>query len=473
MPGPSAPTWRLWFSRHGPYDGTGNGEQPITGNAGANRLVGGAGNDSLSGGAGDDTLDGGTGNDTLAGDAGDDTYLVASGADLAREEAGAGTDRVISTLSFILPNNIERLELTGTAAASGTGNALANLLLGNAAANWLSGLGGDDSLSGGAGNDTLDGGAGSNTLEGGLGNDTYGVGSAGDMLVEAANGGTDLVMATIDWTLGANLESLTLTGTAGISGTGNILNNIILGNAGANALSGGEGDDSLAGGAGNDTLAGGAGRDTLGGNLGDDTYLIDFAIDVLIESTGQGTDLVIASLSWTLGANFEDLTLAGSNGSSGTGNTLANHLTGNAGANLLSGGDGADTLAGGLGADTLVGGSGADLLTGGGGADAFRFLRPIEDGDIIADFDGTADRLEFSAAGFGAGLKLGMDLLAAGRLQLNEAGSAVGAVAQFVYGSVSHVLWWDANGTAAGGATQLAVLRDGTAISALDFVIIA
>ena len=66
-----------------------------------------------------------------------------------------------------------------------------------------------------------------------------------------------------------------------------------------------------------------------------------------------------------------------------------------------------------------------------------------------------------------------MDLLAAGRLQLNEAGSAVGAVAQFAYGSVSHVLWWDANGTAAGGATQLAVLRDGTAISALDFVIIA
>ena len=124
-----------------------------------------------------------------------------------REEAGAGTDRVISTLSFILPDNVERLELAGTAAASGTGNALANLLLGDATANWLSGLGGDDSLSGGAGNDTLDGGAGSNTLEGGLSNDTYGVGSAGDMLVEAANGGTDMVMATVDWTLGAQPRS--------------------------------------------------------------------------------------------------------------------------------------------------------------------------------------------------------------------------------------------------------------------------
>ena len=131
--------------------------------------------------------------------------------------------------------------------------------------------------------------------------------------------------------------------------------------------------------------------------------LVDSAMDVLIESTGQGTDLVIASLSWTLGANFEDLTLAGSNGLSGTGNTLANHLTGNAGANLLSGGDGADTLAGGLGADTLVGGGGADLLTGGGGADAFRFLRPIEGSDIIADFDGTADRLNSPLPASGPG----------------------------------------------------------------------
>ena len=107
--------------------------------------------------------------------------------------------------------------------------------------------------------------------------------SAVDVLVEAVGGGTDLVRAAVDWALGADLETLTLIGTAGLSGTGNALNNVILGNAGANLLSGGDGNDSLAGGEGNDTLVGGAGRDTLSGNLGDDTYLVDSATVTLIE----------------------------------------------------------------------------------------------------------------------------------------------------------------------------------------------
>ena len=80
---------------------------------------------------------------------------------------------------------------------------------------------------------------------------------------------------------------------------------------------------------------------------------------------------------------------------------------------------------------------------------------------------------KFSAAGFGAGLRAGMDLLVAGRLQLNEAGTAVGTLAQFVYGTVSQILAWDSNGTGAGGMTQIALLRDGAGIAAGDFIIIA
>src|SRR5207249_3270847 len=101
---------------------------------------------------------------------------------------------------------------TGTTAINGTGNTLDNVLTGNSAANVLTGN---------AGNDTLDGGAGNDTLRGGTGNDTYVVDAAGDSVTENANEGTDAVQSAITYTLGSNLENLTLTGTNAINGTGN------------------------------------------------------------------------------------------------------------------------------------------------------------------------------------------------------------------------------------------------------------
>ena len=318
-------------------NGTGNDlNNVITGNIAANTLNGGAGNDTLDGGGGADTLIGGIGNDI---------YVVDAAADIVVEKAAEGTDTVQSTVSYTIGANVENLTLLGTAPINGTGNEINNVITGNIAAN---------TLTGGAGNDTLNGGGGADTLSGGLGNDVYIVDDVADVIIENAAEGTDTVQSTVSYTLGANLENLTLLGTAAINGTGNDLNNVITGNIAANTLTGG---------AGNDTLNGGGGADTLIGGLGDDVYGVDDAADVVVENAAEGTDRVQSTISYTLGANVENLTLLGTAAINGTGNALDNLLTGNAAANILTGGDGNDTLNGGGGADTLIGGLGNDVYS--------------------------------------------------------------------------------------------------------------
>ncbi|WP_293934135.1 calcium-binding protein [Iodobacter sp.] len=249
----------------------------LVGTSGNDNLVGDIGKDTLTGLAGDDVLNGGAGADTLLGGAGNDTYIVDNAGDVVTELAGEGADTVQSSLNWVLGNNLENLTLTGTAAINGTGNELANVLIGNAAANTLIGA---------AGNDTLDGGTGADKLLGGLGDDRYVVDVSGDVTTENANEGNDTVLASLAWTLGSNLENLTLTGTAAINGTGNVLNNILTGNTAANVLTGAEG---------NDTLLGGAGADTLNGGVGNDTYIFGRGdgSDTIIENdaTAKNTDI--------------------------------------------------------------------------------------------------------------------------------------------------------------------------------------
>jgi Ca2+-binding RTX toxin-like protein len=218
------------------------------------RLIvnGAGGNDTLYGDGGDDTLDGGAGADAMSGDIGDDIYIVAAAGDVTTENAGEGTDTLRSYIDGVLANNVERLELVGSA-ANGAGNALNNTLVGNSL---------DNMLNGGAGNDYMVGGGG---------NDVFVVAAAGDSTIENAGGGTDTVRSYINWTLGANVERLELQGSGNLNGTGNTLNNTLVGNSGNNSLNGGDGNDYMVGGAGNDTLTGGVGNDTLIGGAGSDS----------------------------------------------------------------------------------------------------------------------------------------------------------------------------------------------------------
>ncbi|MFT3954285.1 MAG: calcium-binding protein [Piscinibacter sp.] len=255
-----------------------DGNDRLNGNAGNDTLTGGNGVDTLDGGAGNDLLNGGAGSDLLRGGAGNDRYVVNAASDSIVELASGGTDSVTSTATVTLAVNVENLTLSGSAAIGGTGNAGINTITGNAAANLLRGMDGSDRLLGNAGNDTLDGGTGIDTLTGGAGNDVYIVDRASDVIFENANAGLDTVRSPTSRVLGANLENLVLTGSAGTSGTGNPQANVITGNAGANLLRGDSGNDTLIGGAGNDTLAGGYDSDTLTGGAGLDAFRFDTAI---------------------------------------------------------------------------------------------------------------------------------------------------------------------------------------------------
>ncbi len=232
----------------------------LSGSATNDVIRGLAGNDTLGGLGGNDQLDGGAGRDTMTGGAGDDVYLVDNTGDKVIEVAGQGIDSVISSVSYTLSAEVERLTLTGDA-IKGTGNALANVIYGNAAANVLNGQAGDDAMHGGAGDDL------------------YYVDTAGDLVIEGADAGWDIVRAGVDYTLTADVEELFIGG-AGRDGTGNALANTLHGSGSNNVLLGLAGDDIIRGGGGRDTIDGGDGADLLDGGVGKDTLTGGGARDV-------------------------------------------------------------------------------------------------------------------------------------------------------------------------------------------------
>ncbi|WKB51864.1 calcium-binding protein [Eleftheria terrae] len=249
------------------------------------------------------------GDDRMSGGLNDDTYRVNSNGDQVLEAAGEGQDTVVSRLYlYTLASQVETLVLDNTptqlvtapgggyqlvaAAVNGIGNELDNTLQGNDRNNSLAGEAGEDKLYGGAGLDTLDGGVGNDlldggagddvlndtggddTLVGGAGNDLYYIDSRADRIVEDGPlGGIDQVYAPFDYTLGANVENLSLLSVAGARlARGNALANVLHGNDFDNELDGLDGNDQLDGGAGQDRLDGGQGNDTLLGGAGSDLF---------------------------------------------------------------------------------------------------------------------------------------------------------------------------------------------------------
>jgi Ca2+-binding RTX toxin-like protein len=281
-----------------------------------------------------------------------------------------------NTVFRVIERAVSKYDIYGTSADETVkGTAGADRLGGLDGNDKLVGNRGKDVLYGGDGNDRLVGGKGTDELFGGRGSDVYVISDITDKVFEYAGQGKDTVLSWVDYTLTVNVENLTLKGRNSISGTGNSLDNLIVGNDQNNTLSGLAGDDTIKGKGGDDQISGGSGDDALIGGAGFD--YADYAnaaasVDVnLLTGTATGGDGIdtLSELEGIIGSEFSD-TLRGDN--------LVNTVLAGAGDDLVllaggkdyaEGGAGNDTLKGGTGADTLLGGSGADTINGQGGND--------------------------------------------------------------------------------------------------------
>ena len=417
----------------------------LIGTAGPNRLEGGAGADVLVGGVGADVMVGGDGSDIFGVEDPGDVVIETE----SRRDIG-GDDWVYAFVSATLPDNVENLRILGTGALDATGNGLDNLLIAGDGANRIDGAAGIDTVSyqdaqsavavslalggaqatGGSGSDTLvsienlvgssfadaltgnagdnrlDGGAGADALAGGDGHDTYVVDNLGDTITEtnaSAAGGIDLVISSVDFTLGANVENLRLLGGT-LTGRGNTLDNTLIAGAGDNLLDGGAGNDTVSyedadgpvavalvaaaqatGGSGTDALvsienlAGSAYNDQLAGDGGDNQMWGQAGDDLLFGVGG-------ADRLW--GGDGRDLLFGDAGDDQIDGGAGDDVAYGGDGSDLLLGGDGDDVLSGDAGNDSLDGGAGADAVYGGMGDDLLRFDGRVAGGPARDSYDG-------------------------------------------------------------------------------------
>lgn len=317
----------------------------LVGNNIANIIIGNDGNN---------IIDGRGAADEMIGRAGNDTYYVNNLLDKVFESAlaGQGIDRVIASVNYEL-NAGQEIEILEAASSGGvtpfilTGNEFRNTINGNAGNNILNGKGGND------------------TMFGLGGNDTYYVDDALDLVIEAAGGGNDRVLASVNYELGAGQEIETLdvvssADTTAIMLIGNGFAQTIVGNAGQNIIDG----------------KGAA--DLMFGLSGADTYFVDDAGDRIFELAiaGGGNDRVITAINYELenGQEIETLEAASSGGLESfvlIGNNFRNTVNGNAGQNVIDGKGGNDVMVGLAGNDTYYVDDNSDQVieAAGGGND--------------------------------------------------------------------------------------------------------
>jgi Ca2+-binding RTX toxin-like protein len=494
----SAPTGQIATNRV--INGT-NGNNNLQGGDGHDIINGQDGDDTLVGGLGNDILNGGNGNDVMKGGDGNDTYYVGNSNDVVNETNAdpttGGVDTVISTTSYALTANVENLVLWGSKNINGTGNNLDNVIDAAAGVNVIDGMGGIDTVSfesattggatgitldlskvnatgyatasgisdadrvrnveniigskyndvltgdngnnvliGGLGADILNGGNGNDTMTGGNGNDTYYVGNSLDSVIEteadSATGGIDLVISTTSHTLSANVENLRLFGTKNINGYGNDLNNVIYADAGVNVID---------------------------GKGGIDTVSYEF-------STSADTTGVVVDMLKVDGGNF-----VVTSGISGADRLLnVENVTGSNFNDTLSGNIWANVLVGGSGNDVLNGRYGNDILTGGAGNDSFVFDTQPEslNRDIITDFSAANDLIRLENAVFLALTTTGV--LDAASFRIGNA--ANNANQRVIYNSSTGSLLYDADGSGAAQAIEVALIGTGLALTSANFVVI-
>ena len=474
-------------------------DNTLTGNSAANHLEGRQGNDTVTGGAGDDQIwmlspTGNYGNDSVDGGSGQDAIIFDPGASAIRADMAAGriTGGAAGSVTF---TGVEEVR-------AGAGN---DTLLGAAGADVFSGGRGNDTLSGGLGNDVLQGDDPDNPPAGADsfifdvapgsanadqivdftsgqdkivldGNTFASTGASGNFGSSDArffagtaphdaddrviyNSGTGQLWYDADGNGGGSAQLIaTLQGAPTVGATDiTIINGS---GGGGGVIMGTSGNDSLTGTAGNDTIDGGAGADTINGMAGNDTYFVTSG-DVLQDS--GGIDTIVAAASFALPSAIENITYTGSANTSSVGNSQANTMTGNSGANYMEGRDGNDTLAGGGGIDTLIGGNGGDSFVFGESGTA--------NADRINDFASGSDKLAFDDAAFS---------LAAGHFSAGDARfyAAAGAAAghdaddRVIYNTSTGQLYYDADGSGAGGAELIATLATVPSIGATDITVL-
>ncbi|WP_442579083.1 M10 family metallopeptidase C-terminal domain-containing protein [Mesorhizobium sp. ASY16-5R] len=411
---------------------TGKSAINLTGNTLKQEIIGNAGANVIGDG-------GGSGADTLRGLSGNDIYRIGNtNTKIIETSAQGSADRVTAMVSYVLGPGVyvETLTTTlstGTTAINLTGNALHQEIVGNSGVNIL-----------------RDGSGMADLLRGLSGSDTYQIYTSGTTIVESSGqGAADRVMAAVDYKLGTGvyvevMSTTSSTGTTGVDLTGNILKQEIIGNAGANIL--------------NDGGVGAA--DILRGLSGNDTYIVYNAGDVIEEGSSQGTsDRVSAGVDYKLGAGvyIELLTTTSSSGTSSidlTGNEQRQEIVGNAGSNKIDGK------------------GGSDLLRGGAGKDFFTFSTALgaSNVDTISDFNAAADTIRLENAIFTALTATGP--LAASAFWASTAGVAHDSNDRIIYDTDTGRLFYDANGSAAGGSIHFATLTGHPTITAADFLII-
>lgn len=385
---------------------TGGGAITITAGNGNDLLQGGAGASSITVGSGNDTLIAGSGLATLVGGSGNDFFVINNTGDVVQAQA-TSSSQIQSSVSYVMPANVLVLAATGNTALTLTGNAGDDFIASNFGQDTLIAGSGDDTflinnssdviieathnsdssvlamvnyvlpanlqnLMGGyadgitltgntlkdvitadGNNDTLVAGSGLATLVGAGNNETFVVNRSGDVISEPTSGTGSSVLSSVSYTLGANLQTLTGTGNADMTLTGNGLNDVITAT--------GNGFDTLVAGSGNTTLVSGSGYDTLIGGSGNDTFVVSNTDDLVEAKGGAGINTVDSSANFVLPANIQALTLTGN------ANLIA---LGNGGNDLIVGNSGADTIVGGAGTSVLEAGSGNSTLTNTGAADA-------------------------------------------------------------------------------------------------------